>query len=95
MREELGFENPFVFRFYKIMRKKWSYPLLRKLDPFRNYSFEEMVSLTKRRINRTILSDIIKSWIFLGIMKKNNTKYTLTNKGMEIREAMLSIEKHF
>lgn len=95
MREELGFENPFVFSFYNIMRKKWSYPLMRKIDPFRNYSFEELVSLTQRRINRTVLSEITKSWIFLGLMHKQDSKYTLTNKGMQIRESLLRIENHF
>lgn len=95
MREELGFENPFVFEFYNIMRKKWSYPLLRKMDPFRNYSFEEIVSLTQRRINRTVLSEITKSWMFLGIMEKNGNKYTLTSKGTNIRVAFMNMEQHF
>ena len=81
-----------VLCFCDILGKKWTYPILFKLEPDREYSFTEILSLGKRRINRTLLSVILRDLIMLDILEKNRKKYRLTNRGIKIKNLLTSLK---
>jgi DNA-binding HxlR family transcriptional regulator len=56
-----------VLRFYYILGKKWTYALLYKMNPGREYSFEDFYKFARRKINRTMLSNILKELVYLKL----------------------------
>lgn len=84
-----------VLRFYYILGKKWTYALLYNINSNKNYSFEDLFKFGKRRINRTMLSNIIKELIHLKILIKINKKYCLTTRGMRIKKILDEIKVVF
>ena len=81
-----------VLRFYYILGRKWTYALLYSINSNKNYSFEDLFKVGKRRINRTMLSNIIKELIHLKILVKINKKYCLTAKGRKIKNILDKIK---
>ena len=88
--EEL--DHCIVLNFFNLIGKKWSYPLIYALDPDRSYSFEELISFSGRRINRTMLSNTLKELYLMGIIDKNDGKYKLNNKGIKLKKIFSEIK---
>ena len=88
-------DNCDVLRFYYILGKKWTYALIYKMDSNRKYSFEEFYRFARRKINRTMLSNILKELIYLKILVKTDKKYCLTKKGMKIKSILNKIKTIF
>ena len=82
-----------VLQFFNLIGKKWSYPLIYNLSPENSYTFEEIVSLSSRRINRTMLSNLLKDLIFLKIIEKKDGKYVLTEQGIKLQDILIKIKE--
>jgi DNA-binding HxlR family transcriptional regulator len=78
-------DNCDVLRFYYVLGKKWTYALLYKMNPGREYSFEDFYKFARRKINRTMLSNILKELVYLKLLVKKERKYTLTKKGRKLK----------
>lgn len=79
--------------FYMLLGKKWTYPIISSMEAKKHYSFEDLISLTNRQINRTLLSNMIKDFIHKGVVCKYEKKYTLTNCGVKLKELFDSINE--
>ena len=88
-------DNCDVLRFYYILGKKWTYALLYKMNPNKDYSFEEFYRFARRKINRTMLSNILKELVHLKILSKTDKRYSLTHKGRKIKKIMDKIKNLF
>lgn len=79
--------------FYMLLGKKWAYPVLSSMEAKKDYSFEDLISLTNRQINRTLLSNMIKDFIDQGVMHKTEKRYTLTNCGIRLQKLFDNINE--
>ena len=86
-------ENCVVLHFFNIIGKKWAYPLLYKLVPDKTYTFEEIVSFSSRRINRTMLSNLLKELTLIDIINKDDKNYKLTTKGIKLKKNLNEIKE--
>lgn len=82
-----------VLHYYELMGKKWSYPILYNLERDKEYSFEDLIRMTNRKINRTLLSDLLKEFIELEIIRKQEHSYFLTKKGIELKGIMEEVKE--
>lgn len=85
---------PFLL-FCKIMGRKWSVPILLNLKNGEKYNFTDIVHFTSRRINRTLLSNMLKDFIKIGIMQKNKGKYSITTLGKKVKKNVIAVKKLF
>jgi len=81
-----------VFRFFDLFGKKWTYPLIYCLKPNKHYSFNNIVKLSRVKINRTLLSNTLKELIELEILTKKGKDYMLAPKGEEVKRLFLEIK---
>ena len=83
-----------VPKFYRLIGKKWCYPILCNLMAGEEYSFEKIIEMTRRRVHRHSLSVFLKELISLGILIKNKSgKYCLTDNGKLIKTKFEDIKK--
>ncbi|MBW2980521.1 winged helix-turn-helix transcriptional regulator [Candidatus Woesearchaeota archaeon] len=83
-----------VPKFYRLIGKKWCYPILCNLMAGEKYSFENIIEMTHRGVPRHSLSVFLKELIDLGVLIKNKSgKYCLTDKGKLIKSKFEDIKK--
>jgi len=75
------------------MGKKWAFPIFCRLNPEKEYAFEELIKLLNRRVHRASLSQFLQKLTDLNIISKQNRKYKLTEKGIPIQTACLDVAK--
>jgi len=85
---------PFLM-FCNIMGRKWACPIILNLKVGKKYSFSEIIDFTSRRINRTLLSTMLKEFIKIGILDKKKGKYYITNKGEIVKDNISMIKSLF
>ena len=72
--------------FFRLIGRKWAYPIFCILIYPKQYSFEDIIKLTFRKVHRTSLSKFLKELINFGILEKVNKNYRLTDKGRLIQQ---------
>ena len=82
-----------VLQIYYLFGKKWACPLIANLKSNKCYSFEEIVKLSSRQINRTLLSNLLKEMIEVNILTNKKNCYSLSKKGMEIKRILEDIKE--
>ena len=82
-----------VLQIYYLFGKKWACPLIANLKSQKCYSFEDIVKLSSRQINRTLLSNLLKEMIELNILTNNKNCYSLSKKGAEIKKLLEDIKE--
>lgn len=87
-------ECPFLL-FCKTMGRKWAVPILLSLEKEKEYNFSDIINFTSRRINRTLLSTMLKEFIDIGMIQKNKKKYSITKHGEKVRTHVISVKKIF
>lgn len=82
-----------VLDFFRILGKKWVFPIYCRLNEKKLYSFEEIIKISKRKVHRNSLSKLLKEFIKLDIIEKIDNKYILTKKGAIIKKGIIQISK--
>ncbi|MBN2367412.1 hypothetical protein JXC34_00210, partial [Candidatus Woesearchaeota archaeon] len=55
----------------------------------KEYSFDDFVFITNRKLSRSVLSGFLNDAIRMSIIEKNKKKYRLTKTGIEIKNEFL------
>lgn len=71
-----------------LLGKKWMCPLLVNFKSDKCYSFEEIIKLSSRQINRTLLSNLLKDMISFNLIENGENCYCLTKKGFDIKNIL-------
>lgn len=71
-----------------LLGKKWMCPLIVNFEPKKCYSFEEIVKLSSRQINRTLLSNLLKDMIAFDLIINKENCYLLSKKGIGIKNVL-------
>lgn len=79
-------------KYYTFLGKKWVYPILFHLKNNKGYRFEDFVSITERKMSRSILSKFISTAVELSLLKKEDKKYYLTELGIDVKKKFLDIK---
>lgn len=80
-----------VPKFYKIMGKKWVFPIFCRITDNESYRFEDFIQISRKSIHRTTLSNLLKELLYMRILEKKGRYYKLTKKGTEIKKNMIKI----
>ncbi len=75
-----------------LLGKKWMCPLIVNFKPNKCYSFEEIIKLSSRRINRTLLSNLLKDMISFELLHNEGNCYSLTKKGFDIKSVLNNLK---
>ena len=76
-----------------LLGKKWICPLIVNLKPDKCYNFEEIIKLSSRQINRTLLSNLLKEMISLSIIQNTSDCYCLSDKGIKIKRILEELKE--
>ena len=76
-----------------LLGKKWMCPLIVNLKPDKCYSFEEIIKLSSRQINRTLLSNLLKDMISFELLNNEGNCYSLTKKGFDIKSVLDNLKE--
>jgi len=80
---------------YRFLGKKWTMVLFHNIGTVQ-ITFNELLALTKKEINPTILSSTLKSLIAFNIIKKEKinkrVSYTLSAEGVVLKKHLHSIK---
>lgn len=76
-----------------LLGKKWICPLIINLKPDKCYNFEEIIKLSSRQINRTLLSNLLKEMISLDIVHNSSDCYCLSDKGIKIKSILEELKE--
>ena len=71
--------------FFITLGKKWTFPVFCKLHKNQTYSFEEIIKMTDRKVHRATISNLLKQLIELTLIKKIDSKYQLTENGINVK----------
>ena len=82
-----------IMNYYYFLGKKWTYPIIVNLDSNRNYSFEDFIHLTNRKMSRSMLSVFLKKATEFNILRKIDRAYFLTSLGMDLKKDFINIKK--
>ena len=80
-----------VLELYNILGKKWTCPLLINIKENEYYSFGDIIKLTSRQINRTLLSNLLKELIKYNILTCEDSKYKITEKGVKVKNILYDL----
>jgi DNA-binding HxlR family transcriptional regulator len=84
--------NCLILEYYYFLGKKWSYPLLFHMQPNKDYSFDDFIFISNRRISRSVLILFLKQAIELHMIRKKDKKYKLTKLGLQFKEEFIRIK---
>lgn len=76
-----------------LLGKKWTCPLLINFKQDNCYCFEEIIRLSSRQINRTLLSNHLKEMKKFGLVTYKNNCYCLTDKGIKVRDILIDLRE--
>ena len=82
-----------VPKFYKLMGKKWVFPILCRIRDDEDYRFEDIIQISRKNIHRTTLSNLLKELITMNILEKKKRYYKLTHKGKQIKKDLIKISQ--
>lgn len=80
-----------VPKFYKLLGKKWVFPIFCRIRDDEDYRFEDIINISRKNIHRTTLSNLLKELIAIGIIEKKDRKYRLSDKGKHVKKELLKI----
>jgi len=89
------YDNCPVLELYYLLGKKWTCPIIMSIEQDKNYSFEDIIKLTSRKINRTLLSNLLKEMILFKIINYEENYYKISEKGLRIRNNLEELKKLF
>ena len=82
-----------VLEMYYLLGKKWTCPIIMSIEKDKEYTFEDIIKLTSRKINRTLLSNLLKEMIIFDIIIYNDHYYKLSERGLRIRDILEELKK--
>ena len=82
-----------VLELYNLLGKKWTCPLLMNIKEERYYSFGDIIKLTSRQINRTLLSNLLKEMTKYNILACGDSGYKITEKGVKVKNILCDLKK--
>ncbi len=82
-----------IMSYYSFIGKKWSYPLLMNIRSDKGYSFERLISITNRKMSRSMLANFIKQALEFRLLEKRDGYYYITPFGKDIKSDLLKIRK--
>ena len=82
-----------VLELYHLLGKKWTCPILMSIEKDKEYTFEDIIKLTSRQINRTLLSNLLKEMLEFDLIKYNDSYYMITDKGIVSRGILEDLKK--
>ena len=85
-------QNCPIQRLMTLLGKRWTFPLLCRLEHDGEYTFEEFVEMTCRRINRSALSSMLKGLVELNIIEHKKNRYRFTDYGKQLKEHLHGIQ---
>jgi DNA-binding HxlR family transcriptional regulator len=86
-------DNCPVLTICHLLGKKWMCPLIVNLEPYKCYNFEEIIKISSRQINRTLLSNLLKEMISSNIINNESDCYCLSEKGIQIKGILKNLKE--
>jgi DNA-binding HxlR family transcriptional regulator len=81
-----------VLEYYYFLGKKWTYPILFHMKQNKEYSFDDFIFISNRKISRSILLNFLNCAIKLSLIIKIKKKYKLTKLGIDLKKEFLKVK---
>lgn len=82
-----------VLRYYYFLGKRWSYPIIVNIRENKEYSFEDFIHISNRKVSRSLLSGFLKEAVDMLILEKTGSKYRLTGLGAELKRGFMKTKR--